>query len=195
MNSEMSTFSRIPQEIIEHVAFHSATENFLGPPAGILPLLLLDRRVHTILSSATNHLLYARIFEYKFDLSPAIYRRWRDHTPVKALTAELQLRCKYLTRLRLDATEAVQSPGLSQDKDAVKTSLLIGYIMMTENKNKNERQLREWAQMIGWLEEYWFGPQGASSATLLIKRDRWPPDSEENSLAMWLFWFLLQPGE
>ena len=196
-DSETSTFSRIPQEIIEHIAFYSATENILGPPTGILLLLSLDRRTHAILSSAANHPLYARIFEYKFDLSPAIYQRWQDYTPVKALTAELQLRCKYLTRVRkrLDANTMVPSSGVSQDKDAVKTILLISYLMMAENSSKNEMQLRGWARMNGWLEEYWFGPRGASSASLSIEMDRWPSGSEENSLAMWLFWFLLRPGE
>lgn len=193
---ETLSFSSIPQEIVEHVAFYAATENFLGPPAGILPLLLLDRRTHTILSLASNYPLYARIFEYKFDPSPAIYHRWPDLTPVNALAAELQLRCKHLTRVRqrLDAT-VVQSPVDSYDEDAVKTSLLISYLMMTENGDKNRRQLTEWAQMNEWLEEYWFGLQGASLTALSIKENGWPPNTEANALAMWLFWFLLEPGE
>jgi hypothetical protein len=70
----------------------------------------------------------------------------------------------------------------------------MGYLMMLENHGKNEQQLRKYAEMDVWLKEYWFDPLGASFTTLYIRMDKWPPNNEQNSLAMWLFWFLLNPG-
>jgi len=67
--------------------------------------------------------------------------------------------------------------------------------MMLENNGKNEQQLRDYAEMDVWLTEYWFDSRGASFATISIKIDQWPPNDTLNSLAMWLFWFLLNPGQ
>jgi hypothetical protein len=89
----------------------------------------------------------------------------------------------------------MQFPIVQYDEETVQAILWMGYLMMLENDGKNEQQLRDYAEMDVWLNEYWFDPQGASFTTLSIKIDRWPPDNEQNSLAMWLFWFLLNPGQ
>lgn len=66
--------------------------------------------------------------------------------------------------------------------------------MMLENDGKNEQQLLDYAEIDVWLMEYWFDEQGASSAVSMIYQPVWPVEDEKNSLAMWLFWFLLRPG-
>ncbi|KAI6112051.1 hypothetical protein EV401DRAFT_234306 [Pisolithus croceorrhizus] len=65
--------------------------------------------------------------------------------------------------------------------------------MMLENDGKNEQQLRAYANMEAWLIDYWFDDMGASLASYRISRDQWPLEDENNSLAMWLLWFLVRP--
>jgi len=67
--------------------------------------------------------------------------------------------------------------------------------MLLENDGKNERQLREYGRIDGWLKEFWFDFDGASNAMACVKYDQWPESHEKMSLAMWLFWLLLRPDE
>lgn len=69
------------------------------------------------------------------------------------------------------------------------------YLLMLENEGKNEKQLREYANFDIWLREYWFDELGASRAVSCMTADRWVPEYPETSIAMWLFWFLLKPGD
>ena len=188
--------NNIPQEILEQIAFCTVTSELLGPPAAIIPLLLTNRRFHTILSLSSNPHLYARIFAFKFDLVAVIRHLGPEQTSAKVLSVELQRRCSLLTRIRRRSdTKIIQFPIVQYDEEMVLAILWMGYLMMLENYGKNELQLRNYAEMDIWLKEYWFDPQGASFTTLSIKMDKWPPNNEQNSLAMWLFWFLLDPGQ
>ena len=186
----------IPQEILEHIALCTVTTKFLGPPAAIIPLLLTNRRLHSLLSASSNPHLYARIFAFKYDVAPVIRRLGPERTSPTILSTELQRRCSYLARIRSRTdTKIVQFPAVKYDKKMTSTILWMCYLMMLENNGKNEQQLRDYAEMDVWLTEYWFDPRGASFATISIKIDKWPPNDTLNSLAMWLFWFLLNPGQ
>ena len=188
--------NNIPQEILEHIALCTVTTKFLGPPAAIIPLLLINRRLHSCLSASSSPHLYARIFAFKYDVATVIRRLGPERTSTTVLSAELQRRCSHLTRIRCRTdTKIIQSPFVQYDNKMVHAILWMGYLMMLENNGKNEQQLRDYAEMDVWLKEYWFDPQGASSATLSIRMNKWPPNSAQNSLAMWLFWFLLDPGQ
>lgn len=191
--SEGHRLDNIPPEIVEHIALFAATTEFLGPPKELRSLLLTNRHIYSCLS--TPH-LYARVFRDKFDVASTTHRLGPDRTSPAALAAELKRRCIYLTKIRCRSdTKVLQYPIVQYDEEAVRDTLWTAYLMMLENNGKNERQLRHYAGIDEWLTEYWFDPQGASFATSSIKMDRWPPNSETNSLAMWLFWFLLKPGE
>ena len=198
MSSSCSpTLSAIPHEVLEHVAFFAATDSFLGPPDGILPLLTLSRSIHSALSIQSNPHLYARIFAHKFDLAPAIRRLGADSIPASALGEELQRRCMLLKRMRARLDSKFNPLNRHQKaSDALLTSiLLMSYLMMLENDGRNERQLRDYAKVDEWLKEFWFDPHGASLAMGSVRADAWPDNHERMSLAMWLFWLLLRPGE
>ena len=137
-----------------------------------------------------------------YSLASSILRRpfvvwgYRELPGARALASELQNRCTILQRIRrrLDAqqpTEFVMDPQVG---DSLRAVLWSAYLMMLENDGKNEQQLREYAGIDNWLDQYWFHHEGASMARCAIKRDTWPHNSERNSLAMWLFWFMLRPG-
>lgn len=185
-----SSFPNVPQEVLEHIAFFAATDEFLGPPRGLLPLLLLNRTLHNALSVESNPHLYARIFAHKYDVTPTLRRMGVDALPADAMAEELQRRSVALKRLR-GRTDSTGTPSPQQLTEL----LWIAYLMVLESDGRNEQQLREYAQMDQWLKEFWFAPDGASGAMHTVKTvDRWPEDSERISLALWLFWFLLKPG-
>lgn len=196
MSANSPCLTNIPQEILEHIAFFTATANFLGPPAQIIPLLLTNRQVYSYLSISSNPHLYARIFVHKFDVAPVVHHFEPEHTSSATISSELQRRCRFLKRVRLRLDSRVSGvSSINYDNGVVREILWMSYLMMLENNGKNEQQLRNYAMMEDWLGEYWFDPRGSSFAALHIKMDLWPPHNEQNSLAMWLFWFLLEPGQ
>lgn len=181
----------VPQEVLEHIAFFAATDGFLGPPAGIVPLVALNRTMHDALSFKSNPHLYARIFSEKYDEDAALRRLGVAQLPATALAEELQRRSLVLKRIRA----CYDSKEPSSDKHLGRV-LWTAYLMVLENDGKNERQLLEYAHMNEWLKEYLFDPRGASKffETITVS-DKWVTSSEQMSLALWLFWYLLQPGE
>lgn len=188
-------FESVPQEILERIAFFVGTSEFLGPPAGILSLLLTNHTIHSYLSPSSNPHLYGRIFAAKFDVGHATRRLGSDALFARALSDELQRRCTCLTRIRRRSdSKILRSSLFAQDEDAVRILLWTAYLMMLENDGKNAEQLQSYAHMDAWLKEYWFDPDGASLVTRDVKMGNWPSDNEHNALAMWLFWFLFKPG-
>ena len=185
-----SILSLVPQEVLEHIAFFAATDRFLGPPSGILPLLVLNKAMHTALSITTNPLLYARIFSHKYDVAPALRRMGHDALTAAAMAEELQRRSVALKRFR----HRLDSKGEPSTR-SVSSLLWTAYLMVIESDGKNEQQLREYGNAGQWLKDYWFDPTGASGAMKTVHGDNaWPDNSECISLALWLFWFLLKPG-
>ncbi|KAG5653549.1 hypothetical protein H0H81_012358 [Sphagnurus paluster] len=183
----------VPQEVLEHIALFAATQTNLGPPSGLIPLLLTSRQFYARLSIHTNHHLYACIFAVKFD-TRAVQRRLGSActTPV-VLVAELQRRCVHLKLIRT-RSEAILKTTEAPDSPLVHQLLSHAYLMMLENEGQNERQLLQYAEMGGWLRDYWFHDRGASRAAAhFLDGDTWVPDTDTRALAMWLFWFLLEP--
>ncbi|KAF8816956.1 hypothetical protein BYT27DRAFT_7205344 [Phlegmacium glaucopus] len=193
----MNILLTIPQEIIEHIAYFTATDTFLGPPSSLLPLLLANRQINSCLSITTNHHLYARIFRYKFDTAAPLARLGEDELASQAFAEELKRRCVVLTRLRarIDSTTRARHADKDNYKLSVHDVLFTAYILMLENDGKNEIQLQEYGQMKAWIREFWFDARGASLAVYSIRIGNWPPDRPETALAMWLFWFLLDPDD
>lgn len=186
-----SPLARVPQEVLEHIAFFAATDRFLGPPAGILPLIVLNRSMNSALSMTTNPLLYSRIFAYKYDVAPALRRMGPDALTAAAMAEELRRRSVALKRFR----HRLDSKGEPPTRD-ITNLLWTAYLMIIESDGKNEQQLREYGNLNQWLKDYWFDPTGSSGAVKVIHHDNlWPENTECISLALWLFWFLLKPGE
>ena len=184
--TRFSHLDRIPQEILEHIAFQVAESDFLGPPSGIVPLICLNRYTYTSLGS-NNH-LYARIFAAKFDTAAAERRLGPKRISPGVLALELQRRCLYLKRLRAQVDVRF---GQGSDEEDL---LLHVYLMMLENDGKNESQLREYGKIESWLRIYWFDEAGSSLASLHLQNNKWPVNDTKLSVAMWLLWFFLRLG-
>ncbi|KIJ18312.1 hypothetical protein PAXINDRAFT_167501 [Paxillus involutus ATCC 200175] len=190
----MSTFISlrlVPQEVLEHIAFFTATQG-LGPPSDLLPLLRTCRSIYQCLSFEANPCLYARMFEHTFDTRAAI-RRLGPHVNTPGVLAnELRKRWTYLKLIKARSGSRLRPAESTQLSPAPIDLLWLAYLMMLENDGKNERQLRDYAHMDSWLMEYWFDDEGASAASYTVHRDTWPPEDNKNSIAMWLFWFMMR---
>lgn len=217
MASAHHSLETIPPELLEHIAFHVAASNPLGPPSGLVPLLRTSRHVHDALSITHNPHLYARVFSCMFDFSAVKRRFGIESLPSEPLAQELKRRCIVLKRIKAQvdclqtgnpelveatspnlefAAEALPSTSTSRvsrypgENTMLDEVLWVAYLMMLENDGMNERQLRA-ADIEAWLDTYWFNPAGASSAIQTAGWRSWPPDTERNGLAMWLYWLTL----
>ncbi|KIJ60887.1 hypothetical protein HYDPIDRAFT_169933 [Hydnomerulius pinastri MD-312] len=193
--SAATSLELVPQEVLEQIAFFTATQSLIGPPTQLLPLLGTSRSIYQSLSFEQNPYLYARIFEYKFDVRAAIRRLGPHVCGARILANELRKRLVLLKLIRARSGSRIHPAEPDRSSQTTIDLLWLAYLMMLENDGKNEQQLRDYAHMDAWLMEYWFDDGGASSATRMIALGKWPLEEEKNSIAMWLFWFLLRPGE
>jgi len=186
----------VPQEVLEHIAYFAATDNFLGPPSSLYPMLLTSRYINQTLSITENHHLYARIFHNKFDILAASRHLGYERLTSSALADELRRRCVVLKRLRarIDSTTRARHANEDEEKMSLHDVLFTAYILMLENEGKNRAQLVEYAGIKAWIREFWFNSHGSSLAIYSIRTGNWPPDCSETALGMWLFWFLLSIG-
>ncbi|GBE86926.1 hypothetical protein BKA93DRAFT_389613 [Sparassis latifolia] len=193
----MHYLGEIPQEILENIAFFTATADFLGPPVGVIGLLTANHRIHSALSISSNPHLWTRVFAYKFDLQSTIRRLGAGRISAVATADELKRRCILLKRIRSHPDTLTRTYELpTTHVEELNAILWMAYLMMLENEGKNEAQLCEYARLDLWLREYLFHALGASLIRWSVRMDMWPPTSNErNSLAMWLFWFLLKPED
>ncbi|KAG2130356.1 hypothetical protein DEU56DRAFT_815559 [Suillus clintonianus] len=191
MSTQTAAFDWLPQEVMENIAFFSATTTDVGPPSDLIPLLLSCKSIYLALSLDTNPHLCARIFEHKFDLSAAVRRMGQQIATPDVLSKELRKRFVYLKRIRARTDSRICAPNTNSP--ILGELLWLAYLMVLENDGKNVKQLREYAGMEQWLTEYWFDDEGASQATKALLADEWPLDNEHNALAMWLFWLFLKP--
>ncbi|KAJ7222213.1 hypothetical protein GGX14DRAFT_662881 [Mycena pura] len=191
----MAKFDTVPHEILERIAFISATDTLLGPPSTLVTLLVANRRIHARLSFASNPYFYARVYHAKFDVCGSFRRSEAQSSPA-VLAYELVHRFRLLNRIRAK-TDAAARPGSAGDGDSVHELLFHAYLMMLENAGKNELQLRGYARMGDWLRGYLFEDHLASSTRSRVTPhvEHWPPHNDHTSLAMWLFWFLLRPDD
>jgi hypothetical protein len=182
---------------LEHIAYFACTNDLLGPPSAIVPLLLTTRQIHTSLALASNHHLYARIFAAKFDTAAPLARFGEDRLTAWALADELRRRCVVLQRLRarVDSTTHARHADAAEGKMSVYDTLFTAYVMLLENEGRNKLQLVEYGRMKEWIHEFWFDPHGSSLAIYNIRIGQWPLNRIENALGMWIFWFLLSSSE
>src|SRR5712671_367848 len=188
-----TTFDSIPQEVLENIAFFAVASNPLGPPHELIPLLLVNRRLHAAASSTSNPHLHARIFAHKFDTAALVRRLGPSAVTAPKLAAELRRRCVLLARLRARVGCSVDFSGgggngggvTEEEVRMMHEMLWMAYLMMLENDGKNERQLREYALLDGWLRRFWFAEDGASCAQLAIRDNAWPPNNDLSAVTMW----------
>ncbi|KAF8900431.1 hypothetical protein CPB84DRAFT_1680454 [Gymnopilus junonius] len=191
----LSSLTAVPQEVLEHIALFAGTDSLLGPPSSLVPLLLINRRIHASLSFTSNPHLYARIFYRKFDTAAPLARLGTKRLTASALAEELRSRCIVLQRFRNHLLCTTTASEGWDNKPAVYDVLFTAYIMMLENEEKNKLQLVEYGRMKEWIHDFWFSSHGMSHAIYNIRTGTWPFDSSEAALGMWLFWFLLRTDD
>ncbi|KIM41864.1 hypothetical protein M413DRAFT_27427 [Hebeloma cylindrosporum] len=125
-------FETLPRDILQTIAFLSASSSAFEPPIEILHLLLTHPQIYRSLRVSSAPDLYAHIFFTKFDTRAPI-RRFSGQLPDSAFAAELLARCRLLRRVhRVDFSSA----GLKQD-------LWTALWMFLESDGLNERQLSQ----------------------------------------------------
>ncbi|KAF5345544.1 hypothetical protein D9758_012023 [Tetrapyrgos nigripes] len=171
---------RLPQELLDHIAFYLACPVLHGLPESVTPLLL----THSILKDklANSHALFARIFSYKFSFS-AIRRR--AYTPKSSEIAfQLRRSCEALREVK----HRLLSPHpFAEESDRGLLPLddifLTLWLMCIDDDGCNRMQM-ECASVYQWVERY------VRTQLYAETEHGWPVDNPRNSCAMWIMWFL-----
>lgn len=169
----------VPNEILDHIAFHLAATIPYALPDPLLPLRYASKFFCFRLDPRVNPSLYARIYRLKFDDSAV---RRRAFAPEAENYADQFLHsCKALAAIR-DREFQAEDPG---------SILFAAYIMMLDNDGKNRAQL-EWAGIELYLDvyirNYMYNP------TERMANNGWPQDTAANACALWLMWMFTTPG-
>lgn len=173
------SFLSVPDEILDHIAFHLAAILPIPLPDPLLPLRCASKSLYFRLSPHANHSLYARIYRLNFDHS-AVCRR--AFVPEAENYAEHYLHsCGALAAIKLRDFEI-------NDPAAV---LFAAYIMMLDNDGKNRAQLEN-AGIELYLSVYMRTYMYTSDPRLA--NNGWPQDTAANACALWLLWMFTTPG-
>jgi hypothetical protein len=191
-----SILDTIPAEILEQIAFRTVQDTRLGPPSNLIPLLLVNQRLTSILSFHTTPHLYASIFAFKFDSDSAIRRLGANRTQSNHFAQELKRRFIVLQRIRRRQGCTLPPGEPSQSLEGLEVqyeTLYTAYIMMLEDDGLNKEQLL-YAHVDTWVASYLFSDDGASCTLFALNADSWPINNDLASFAMWIFWFVFRSG-
>ncbi|KAF9510422.1 hypothetical protein BS47DRAFT_66893 [Hydnum rufescens UP504] len=176
--------STIPTDVIELIAYHAVTNDFLGPPRALVALISTCRSLYYSLSLKHNLSLYAAIFRFKFD-SAAAHRRFGRTEPWRisaaGLSAELCARFNALHYMR----QVVLSGDRSKYPDEeVIPHLWTLYFMCIESDGKNAEQLLFYGNLRPYirmcLTQYLLPAYRIGGGV---------PETVDRSLILWMLWF------
>jgi hypothetical protein len=171
------SFQSVPDEILDHIAFHLAAIDPIPIPDPLLPLRCASKSLYFRLSPHANHSLYARIYPLKFDHSAV---RRRAFTPEAENYADHYIHsCKALAAIR-DRDFELNDPA---------PVLFAAYLMMLDNDGKNRAQL-EAAGIDLYLNVY----MRTYLYDSVTANKGWPRDTAANACALWLVWMFTTPG-
>ncbi|KAI0800011.1 hypothetical protein C8Q74DRAFT_1192861 [Fomes fomentarius] len=175
-----SSFSTLPLEVLEHIAYHLALVDLHGPPTHLLSLLCTSKSIYHALSIQRSPHLYARIFRAKFDCSAVAPRFTQQATYAPVLANQLVRYCLALKNIRRGD---IYSPSLLK-------TFYRAFALCSENDGRNAEQL-DWAGLSQFVERYVFERlwEGRASPSY----NQWPVESGENAFALWLYWYSLTP--
>ncbi|GJJ14009.1 hypothetical protein Clacol_008266 [Clathrus columnatus] len=180
----------IPLEILEHIAFHLATDKLSGPPTDLISLSFTCKELYRSLAISRNSTLYAAIFSYKFDTEAIRRRLGPEGVTASALTVELFRRFDALRRLQHgEGSQIILSDSSHREDD-----LWIAILMMLENDGKNAIQLKEFGRIADWLKNYFLEIYGGSYIQHDNNYSNWPRNTPENRMALWLLYLCENDG-
>ncbi|GAA6016630.1 hypothetical protein JCM11491_006024 [Sporobolomyces phaffii] len=121
-----SRFERLPPELIELVAQAVVREtNLVGPPRGLVNLLLVSKRFDRVLGFKHNKGFYAELFKERFDTA-GVERRWSTMRTIQEKREKLEL-LQTLPESRPSLQEAVHlNPAYSFTRPSSPTSAVAG---------------------------------------------------------------------
>ncbi|CUA72817.1 hypothetical protein RSOLAG22IIIB_10320 [Rhizoctonia solani] len=184
MNHQVDVFSRLPSEVIQHIAITACSLTLTGPPSELVPLLQLGRGIHAALCIRDNPGLYARIFRLKFDWQ-APTRRYADAgQPLTArnFAHELQRRWVVLKRIR-DASNMGGLLACSEDQE-IENAWMI-YLMFLESDGLN------WEQLL-WAQVSKYGRTVISEKIASLQKPGFMLETTIRALGLWIMWFLTE---
>ncbi|KAJ2933276.1 hypothetical protein H1R20_g3867, partial [Candolleomyces eurysporus] len=126
-----SHLEKVPYDILLDITILSAAASICRPPAELLSLLLTSQTLYHALNVGSNAHLYARLFQWHFDLSPLLLRSPMTLVNDATLADEYILRQRFLFRSR----------NSSWDVTSLRSDMWIGLRMLLENNGTNGRQL------------------------------------------------------
>lgn len=178
------TIPQLAPEILQRIALCVATENPVGPPSSLLPLLTSSPQLYDALNARDHPHLYADIFRETFD-TDAIQRRFpRAQLTAQALSVELQRRWTSLKRIR--AMSKAHSTGWKRyEEDEAREDLMTAYLMLVESDGPNAVHLLQYAKLDAYLEAYM-----QRRLVKIHSEPVMPPESEESSLLLWVTWLV-----
>ncbi|CAE6427856.1 unnamed protein product [Rhizoctonia solani] len=184
MDHQGDVFSRLPPEVIQHIAVVACGLTLKGPPSELVTLLRLCRAVHAVLCAQHNPGLHARIFRVNFDsLAPA--RRFAEAgQPLtgRNFAHELQRRWTVLKRIRA-VSNAGKLTSCSEEQEL--ENLWTIYLMLLESDGRNWEQLH-WARVTAYTRAVLY------ERLTPLPRPGFMIESTTRALGLWLIWFLTE---
>ena len=128
----MSSFlQKAPNDVLQHIAFSSATSTIFQPPTATIHLSQTCRSVYDAICLKRCPQLYSRIFSVCFDVSAPLRRLGAARLTASCLSGVLVQRCQALRRIR---RQIFSIENLRQDLWTI-------YGMLLESDGLNEYQL------------------------------------------------------
>ncbi|CED85359.1 hypothetical protein [Phaffia rhodozyma] len=200
MNTRRASFDTIPVDVLETIAFFTATSDPVGPPSDIPSLCRTCKSFARHLSLRSLPHLYARIFRSHFDTA-ALNRRFpSSNRTALVLSNELVRRWKTLKRVRAGKFgDWAKLEDCLPGEDEGYHDLWTIWIMCMENDGRNLEQLTKYANISTYLllfRQRYLVPTTPSSAMFssrLIassKRRNLPTDSPTVALALWIHHYI-----
>jgi hypothetical protein len=167
-----------PSEILEDIALAVVSRSPLGPPRGLLNILLTCRQLYDKLSPHNCPRLYLRIFMTQFDSTTPLVSIVRDGFSIHAQDLVQELRLRF-SALALFAAGSIDDPKLPD-------ALMTAFFMILEDAGCNSLQLRH-AGLSGFLGRY-------IRQKIPGNDQQWPLQDCVNSLVLFLFWAMSSDG-
>ncbi|KAJ1300685.1 hypothetical protein OPQ81_002332 [Rhizoctonia solani] len=184
MNRRGDVFSRLPAEVIQHIAVAACGLRVEGPPSELAGLLQVCRSVNGALCAQHNPGLHARIFSVKFD-SRAPTRRFADAgQPLTTRSFAHELRRRWISLKRI---RSISSAGklLVCSEEHEREDLWMIYLMFLESDGRNWEQLH-WARINGYLRII------VREKLMPLSKPGYMIETTTRALGLWLMWFMTE---
>ncbi|CAE6506074.1 unnamed protein product [Rhizoctonia solani] len=172
-------FSRLPPEIIQHIAIAGCGLTLEGPPSALAALMPVNRAVHRVLCAQYNPALHARIFSVKFDSCAPTRRFFDAGDPLTARNFANELPRRWICLKRIFEV-SIGGMQLVCSEENKREDMWLIFLMLIESDGRNYQQLM-WANLPGYLR--------VVLQELIPSSDPgYFEESTTRTLGLWLMW-------